>query len=177
MKAESSGLRNSGLCTLFNRYKFVLLVILAGVVLLLLPSLWGGDGTEIGTQPAGGGQAEGFGTEELERKMEEALSRIEGAGEVRVVLTIQSGPRRIVAQDTERTAREGETDSVISTVVVSGGSGVEEPVTLQQVSPQYQGALVVCSGGGDPSIRLSLVEAVSALTGLGADKISVCKGK
>ena len=55
--------------------------------------------------------------------------------------------------------------------------GTEETVTLQQISPQYQGALVVCSGGGNPSVRLQVVEAVSALTGLGADHISVCEGK
>ena len=177
MKAESAGAWGRGLRALFDRYKFVLLVILAGGILLLLPSLGGGTGEEGGGETVETVRTDGFGTEELERKMEEALSRIEGVGEVRVLLTLQSGPRRIVAQDTESTAREGETDASVSTVVISGGSGGEETVTLQQLSPQYQGALVVCSGGGDPAIRLSLVEAVSALTGLGADKISVCKGK
>ena len=49
----------------------------------------------------------------------------------------------------------------VETVVLSGG-GTEETVTLQQISPQYQGALVVCSGGEDPQVRLRLVEAVSA---------------
>ena len=109
--------------------------------------------------------------------MEEALSRMAGVGEARVVLTLQSGPRRIVAQDTDSAVRDGESEAGLSTVVVSGGDGGEETVTLQQISPQYQGALVVCSGGGNPSVRLQVVEAVSALTGLGADHISVCEGK
>ena len=68
-------------------------------------------------------------------------------------------------------------DSTISTVIISNGDRSEETVALQQLSPQYQGALVVCSGGDDPAVRLCLSDAVSALTGLGADKISICKGK
>ena len=45
--------------------------------------------------------------EELERKLEQALAQIDGVGEVRVVLTLQSGPRRILAQDSQSTVDEG----------------------------------------------------------------------
>ena len=109
----------------------------------------------------------------MERKLEQALSRVDGAGEVTVVLTVKSGARQILAQDSSRSGEESST----STVVVSTGSGTEDAVVLQQVYPQYQGALVVCPGGGDPAVCLRLVDAVSALTGLGADKISICKSK
>ena len=61
--------------------------------------------------------------------------------------------------------------------MASKGSGAQEPVTLQELGPGYQGALVVAQGGDDPQVRLALSEAVSALTGLGMDKISICKGK
>ena len=61
-------------------------------------------------------------------------------------------------------------------MVVSKGSGNEETVALQELAPQYQGALVVCPGGNDPAVKLQISEAVAALTGLGADKISICKG-
>ena len=171
MKTEGFGVWGSKLRSLFDRYKFVLVVILAGVVLLLLPSFGGAveSSQESGSDP--------FQVEELERKLEQALAQIDGVGEVRVVLTLQSGPRRILAQDSQSTVDEGRTEAEVTNVVISAGSGVEGTVTLQQLSPQFQGALVVCSGGGEPTVQLRLVEAVSALTGLGADKISVCKGK
>ena len=75
---------------------------------------------------------------------------------------------------------EQESDSMqkeSETVVISSGSGTQETVLVQQVYPRFQGALVVAEGGGNPTVRLNLTEAVAALTGLGADKISVCKGK
>ena len=174
MKKGAFGQWGKPLLALFERYKFVLLVILAGVALLLLPST-GGEGDR--PPPAEEDHSGGFQVEDLERRLEEVLSQVAGAGEVRVVLTVRSTARQVLAQDGRSTQRGEELDSTLTTVVVSQGSGTQEPVTIQQLSPQYQGALVVCSGGDDPSVRLHMVEAVSALTGLGADKISVCKGK
>lgn len=159
----------------WDKYKFVFLVILAGAVLLLLPS-FGGKG-EKAASAAPAAAADDFSVDAMEQKLERALSQVEGAGQVTVVLTVKSGSRQILATDGKTTEREDTVDSQVSTVVVSKGSGAQETVPLQQLSPQYQGALVVCSGGDDPSVRLRLSEAVSALTGLGADKISICKGK
>ena len=158
---------------LFQKYKYVLLVIAAGIVLLLLPLGGEENPTLGGTESQTENGEETFRVEEMERRLEEALSRVDGAGEVTVVLTVKSGTRQILAQDS---SRSGEASST-STVVVSTGSGTEDAVVLQQVYPQYQGALVVCPGGGDPAVCLKLVDAVSALTGLGADKISICKSK
>ena len=174
MKERAFGGWGKTLFGLFERYKFVLLVILAGAALLLLPAFEGEKSQPLQTEGVSGG---GFQVEDLERRLEEALSQVAGAGEVKVVLTVKSTARQVLAQDGKSTQRGEEVDSTLTTVVVSQGSGMQEPVTIQQLSPQYQGALVVCSGGGDPTVRLHIVEAVSALTGLGADKISVCKGK
>lgn len=170
------GVWGKRLGTVWKKYKFVLLVIIIGVVLLLLPSF---DGEETREAPAvqTAVSSDDFSVETMERRLEETLSRIEGAGEVDVVLTVRSGARQILAQDGKTTERDGEVDSTISTVVISGEDRGEETVALQQLSPQYQGALVVCPGGDDPAVRLRLSEAISALTGLGTDKISICKGK
>ena len=163
---------------LFRQYKYVLLVILVGVVLLLLPPLWEKEsaGEEEETQAPQEVNTEDSAAA-LERRLEEALSRIQGVGEADVILTLKSGPQKILAQDSETSISERGTEASVSSVLISRGSGEEDAIVVQQLSPQYQGALVICSGGDDPEVRLRLVEAVSALTGLGADKISVCKGK
>lgn len=156
-----------------QKYKYVLLVALVGVILLLWPS--GGGETAAQAPPAA--TADPFQTATLERRLEQALSQISGAGEVSVVLTLKETPRQVVAQDGSATEGGAQTSRELTTVLASGGSGVQEPVLLQQLSPAYQGALVVAQGGSDPGVRLALSEAVSALTGLGADKISICQGK
>lgn len=173
MKGKAFGSVSKNLRTLFERYKYVLLVIAAGAVLLLV---------SFEEKPAQTAQREnsldgGLRIEDLEQRLEDALSQVEGAGEVKVVLTVKSTARQVLAQDGRSVQRGEDLESSLTTVVVSRGSGAQEPVMIQQLSPQYQGALVVCSGGDVPTVRLRIVEAVCALTGLGADKISVCKGK
>ena len=60
------------------------------------------------------------------------------------------------------------------TVLVDGAQG-DEPVVTQRTSPTYRGALVVCQGGGQASVRLAVTEAVTVLTGLPADRVTVAK--
>ena len=151
-----------------KRYQAVLLVLAAGLVLLMLPT---GEQEERTPQGEASGREDVFDLEAFEEKLAKALSQIEGAGQARVVLTLKSGTRRVLAQDTQR---DGERTAV-TPITVGRGSGSQEVVTLQTLSPQFQGALVVCPGGDDPGVRLRLVAAVSALTGLGSDKISICK--
>ena len=128
-------------------------------------------------QPPGGAPAreEGasFDLDAFEEKLERTLSQVEGAGETRVVLTLDGGSRQVLARNQDREADGGSSNTVVT---VGKGSGTQEVVPLQTVAPRFRGALVVCPGGGNPQVRLKLIEAVSALTGLGSDRISVCAG-
>ena len=152
-----------------EKYRLVWLVILAGLILLMLPM--GEEEEPVQETTTATTQ---FDLAALENRLEEALSNIDGAGEVTVVLTIQNGPRQVLAQDVDRRTGEGENTE---TVILSRGSSAQETVAVQELYPSYQGALLICEGGDDPDVRLKLTEATSALTGLGADKISISKGK
>lgn len=152
---------------LLSRYQYVLLVLAAGVLLLLLPL--GGGEEERAQTPAQ--LQEEFDLEAFEDRLAGALSQIQGAGEAQVVLTLKSGSRQVLAQDIQQGA---DGDSSSATVTLGRGSGSQEVVPLQTLAPQFQGALVVCPGGGDPEVCLQIIQAVSALTGLGSDRISVC---
>ena len=154
-----------------KQYQTVLLVLAAGILLMMLPNRESAE-PELGTAQEAQKQ-ELFDVEVFEKRLSEALSEIEGAGKTTVVLTLKSGSRQILAQDLER---DGERSST-STVTLGRGSTGEEPVVLQTNGPQYQGALVICPGGENPEVRLRISASVSALTGLGSDRISICKSK
>ncbi len=154
---------------LLEKYKFVLLVLLVGVVLLLLPT---GSSSESG-ETQSGGQTLSFSLEEEEDKLQRVLEKIEGAGKLELVLTLKTGAEQVYARN-ESTGTQ-ETDSTLA--LSAAGSGQEETVPVKTIYPIYQGALVVCEGGDNPTVRLRITEAVSALTGLGADKIAISKMK
>ena len=88
-----------GIKKLLSRYQYVLLVLAAGVLLLLLP-LGGGEEEDHTQTPAQ--LQEEFDLEVFEDRLAGALSQIQGAGEAQVVLTLKSGSRQVLAQDTQR---------------------------------------------------------------------------
>lgn len=156
-----------------KRYKLVLLVIAAGIILLALPTGKKESGAQADAGVAGG--EEDFSVEALEEKLSGILSKVEGAGEVRVMLTVQSGMERVLATDRDVTESDDRRTKREETLVISSGSN-EEVVLITQRYPTFQGALVVCRGGDDPQVRLTLTQALSALTGLSSNRITVCKG-
>lgn len=162
-----------GLSKFLKQYKYVLIIIAAGILLLLWPSGKSKTTVESGTGLTG--VEEDFSVEALEERLSKVLSRVEGAGEVSVVLTVRSGMERVLATDSREEERDRDFQLEEQTVVISTEKG-EEVVLIGQRYPTFQGALIVCPGGDDPQVRLRLTEAVSALTGLGSARITVCKG-
>ena len=174
---EGSRIKRAAESTLFKRiltYKYVILAVLLGALLLLLP-----DGKAKEAE-RGEAQLSDFDRGEVQHEMEEILSAIEGTGRLRLMLTVRGGGTLSLAQDRTLTSRQAESGDECSdkteTVVLGSGNNAEVVVTEQRY-PDYVGALVVCEGGDSPNVRLQVTQAVSALTGLASDKISVIKGK
>ena len=154
-----------------SRYKFVLLAAALGAALLLWPTGPGAPETADSRAPDSGAGA----VREMEEAMEAILAEISGVGRVDVMLTLQSGSELVLAQDSSLrysgSVQSPDNYERRSDAVTDSG-GV---VVTQEKYPQYRGALVVCDGGGSDAVRLQVVEAVSALTGLGSDRIAVVK--
>ncbi len=160
---------------LVGSYKYVLIVVAAGILCLAWPSR---------SQPepqTADVSAPSMDLEAMQTEMEEILGTIQGVGQLRLMLTVDTGTQRELAGDTSLTY-SGETTApedysrTTETVVVSGGSGEDQVVVTRETYPQFRGALVVCQGADDPQVKLSVIDAVSALTGLGSDRISVIHG-
>lgn len=159
----------AGLKERAGAYKFALLVAAVGLLLLLLPQ---SEGEATQAVEMTNDTAVDFSVEQLEKKMAGALSRIAGVGEVTVVLTAETGVDNVYATDRAMSSDDREE----SLVIISGQGSGESAVLEKQYAPAFRGALVICEGGEDPQIRLQITQAIAALTGLGADRISVCKG-
>lgn len=145
-----------------GKYRYVLLVFLLGLVLMLLP---GKSKQETVLQTAAESETASpqgaFSVEREETRLAAILSQIHGAGTCRVLLAVESTEETQLASDGEET------------VVLSGGNGRENTVTVRSVYPEYLGAVIVSSGANDPNIRYELLCAVMTYTGLRSDEISI----
>lgn len=161
-------------CASAKQYKYVLLTAALGVFLLLLP---GGGQENAGVDAEA---AERFDRAALQKEMETILSQLEGVGKLSLMLTVEGGGERQLAQDESASMHlddaQQEQTRKSETVVLGSGSGAEVVVT-QSYYPRFVGALVVCEGAGSAGVRLTVTQAVSALTGLSSDQITVARGK
>lgn len=152
-----------------GKYKYALLVAGVGLLLMLLPTR---EKHHSVTEPVTAAVME----ESITEQLCEILGQIHGVGRVRVMITEQSGPETVYQTDEDKT-EDTDTGSVRrETVIISGSSG-ESGLVKSITPPVYLGAIIVCQGADDPTVRLSVAKAVSAVTGISTDRISVLKMK
>lgn len=160
-----------GLQQFFGKNRYAALIILAGLLLLLWPFGGSGKTSETNTDLEQSTSGYEYNLSELEEKLTQTLSQIQGAGETKVVLTLSSTGSTMLAKD--KSSKDGSVET--SVVVIKNGSNQENVVRTEQQYPAFLGALVVCDGGGDAQVKLKMLQAVKALTGLSSDQISICE--
>lgn len=109
----------------------------------------------------------------MEERLEEILSQIAGAGTVQVLLTEEAGQQTLYQTDIQLDDSRRTED----TVLVEDAARMETGLVRQTLEPVYRGAVVLCDGADQSAVRLAIVNAVSSVTGLGADRICVLKRK
>jgi len=156
---------------------------LLGILLLTLTSLPGGK------QPAANaGAANEIRVDlteyerQLERRLQDTIGAIAGAGETRVMLTLDSGSEPIYAtqgKSDQKSAlsgeRQEEAHSAEKQYVTIGTGAGEQGLVLKMLEPQVRGVAVICQGGADVIVRQAIIEAVTAVLGVGANKVSVAR--
>jgi stage III sporulation protein AG len=106
----------------------------------------------------------------LETELAALLSRMDGVGEVEVMLTLKDSGAHVLDKNVKRDGDSSETD----TVVYSNENG-EEPYVTNQFTPEVEGVLIVAEGGGNAVIVSDISDAVMALFGIEAHKIKIVK--
>jgi len=134
---------------IFRKYRAVGLVLLAGLLLLLLPT-----GKSSGQERQTSDDTQLYSLEETEQRMAQLLGRMSGVGRVQVMLTLKTGPTLQLAQDMDLEQEEGSLRQRSQPVTVNRGSGWQEALVTRQDYPVYQGAVVVSrqqcrASGGD----------------------------
>lgn len=152
-----------------RQYKFVILVALLGIGLMLLPESNGEEPQATAPQVQE--------PDDIQSELEQILAQIQGVGKVSVMLTVSEGEQTLYEYNEDSSGSTDSSSLRRETVIITNSERAQLGLVQQVIPPVYQGAIVVCQGGDQPSVRLAIVEAVSAATGLSADKISVLKMK
>ena len=151
------------------KYRYAALVLCVGIALMCWPEKKT-ESVQIETEPT---EQTVFVSEELA----DILCSIEGAGKVRVLLTVAAGEETVYQIDKTASTSDTNNTSQADTVTITDAQRNQTGLIRQINPPVYQGAIVVCQGGDRPTVQLAIVNAVSRVTGLSTDRISVLKMK
>lgn len=117
----------------------------------------------------------------LEEELETFLAKVEGVGQVEVLIYMKTSPEYIVEKDTPvyETSRDGESESSSetrkeeTTVYTTTNYGEQVPFVSQTRKPQIEGMVIAAEGAANESVRIQLVRSAMALYGIEANKVEV----
>ena len=192
-KDDDGGINNKR--KIENLVFFIVLLIVTVVAINLI---WNGNKNETNEQTnntskqlattnnqAQTNQIQGMNESDLETKLEEILSQIQGVGEVKVLLNY-SESSEVVAMynETSKTSNTEETDTSGGTrkiqetdtqkdIIYQEDNGEKTPITQKIVQPKIEGAIITAKGANQANVKANIIQAVEAVTGLATHKIQV----
>lgn len=125
--------------------------------------------------------------DEIERKLEDILEKIDGVGDVKVMITYQDSGTQVVEKDkntSENSLEESDSTGGVrstkeqqlqeSTVYEEADAG-NTPFVSKELLPKVEGILIVASGGDNQKVKQNISEAVLALFQVEAHRIKIVK--
>ena len=113
-------------------------------------------------------------TDGLEERVGNILNKIDGVGDVDVLITFNSTVEQVTAQTENSHSTTTSSDSNSTTTSTSTSSPIisnQNVIVLQEKMPQIIGVIVVAEGADNPKVRMNILSAVS--TALDIDKNSI----
>lgn len=162
----------------FRKKNALFILGLCGILLIFLSDTLSREKkTQVNAEPSGAQEY----LAQTKEQLEDALSQIAGAGEVRVFLTLEDDGFSTYAQN-EKADTDAQSDadgasrrssSRETEYVLSDGA----PVLESSIAPAVRGVSVVCEGGDDITVVARITEFVSVGLGLPTNRICVTKMK
>lgn len=121
----------------------------------------------------------------LSNELETVLSKIAGVGQVNVLITYSETSETVPMYNethTESTTQETDTSGGVRTIqqtdnskeiIYEEQSGEKMPITKKVVLPKIEGAIVIAEGAGNTNVKVNIIQAVEAVTGLPTHKVQV----
>ena len=123
--------------------------------------------------------------DETVKNLEEILSKINGVGKVKVMITYSQTSQTIPLynqdsseKNTEESDTQGGTRKITETdtkteIIYKEENGEKVPITQSIISPKIEGAIITAEGAANATVKTNIIQAVEAVTGVATHKIQV----
>lgn len=105
---------------------------------------------------------------ELENKLSTCLSKVKDAGEVSVVISVESGMETVLAMDTITKETSSGIETQTTPIVING-----KTVIVKEMYPKITGVLIVAEGAKNLSVMNRLQQATMSLLDIDINQIQI----
>lgn len=166
-----------------KKIQYVAILLLAIIILTIYFSSFK---SSAGSTPSPEASKAALGYDDIESRLENILSKIEGAGRVDVMITYESTPEKVPALSVDKqmssTTDIGENgtstinnENTQSDVVTINGSNGNDAFVLRENTPKIMGVIVIAEGADNITVKLDLLEAVQTVLNVSPDRVDVYK--
>lgn len=115
--------------------------------------------------------------EKTEKELEALLENISGAGDVKVMLTLENCYENVFAKGyNEKNDNKSDSQKIESEeeyIIVKNGSNNEECLVVKVYEPTVKGVAVIAQGAGNTQVKNAITQTVCALFDISTAKVSV----
>ena len=156
----------------------VLLALMLGILLLAAGRSFSFSEKDTAALPQKESQQMMFSADrETENRMVEILSKVDGAGQVDVMLTYCQTEEKTIARNEAREEDGTKLRTEQTAILLEDGDGATQPLILTESSPVVEGVVIAAQGADDPAVCAALNQAAQALLDVPAHKVAVLKMK
>lgn len=121
----------------------------------------------------------------VEKKLVHILKKLEGVGDVDVMLTLEDSIEKVPASNTTITkenTKETDSEGGIREVTKEDESNqllnvADDIMVLKEINPNIKGVIVIAKGAEDPIVLENIYLAVQTVLGLSSNKVEVFSSK
>lgn len=158
----------------------VVLLLVSGIILLFASEFSDAEETSLpqSETTTGSTDVQEY-SERLEHRLSSIISSINGAGETKVMVTLENGSEDVYLHNSDYgenidPSGKNSMERKDEYVIVDGSSG-EQGIVVRKSEPKVRGVAVVCEGGGSQQVKVQIIETVTALLDISAARVSVAE--
>lgn len=119
-------------------------------------------------------------TKDLETRLSKVLSKIEGVGDINVMITLDGSPELIIAYNTEEKINNSlstnESVTIKKEPIIITQDGSSNPLILSEKLPSILGVVIVAQGANNVAVKLNLLSATTKLLNISVNSIEIFAG-
>ena len=125
---------------------------------------------------------------QLENSLRDMVSSIKGAGNTKVLVTLENSEETVYATEEKKNkeATEDKMDGQLSKkretndcekkyITIKDSDGTERALSVTQIQPTVKGVVVVCDGGDIPEVQQKISEAIKTALNITSKRVFVTK--